>query len=116
MILTNDPLMAFLSVITRQLLARNPGLCTKLGIDNQVFELKEHVRYFRAAVESFGVTYIVLDAFDEFSAEHDDRIELAEQIVELRELVDSRRLRFCITSRKADDVLAAFVASAVARF
>ena len=58
-------------------------------------------------IRSFDTTYIVVDGLDEFSSDHDRRIELAELLVGLRARVSSKSLRICVTSREMEDILQA---------
>jgi hypothetical protein len=92
-----------LAGVTRQLIARKQRT-TNLQIHGELPTLDERKRLFRDTVAQFNAVYIVIDAFDEFSTDHNQRLALARDLTELSK--DSK-CYFCITSREADDVLKA---------
>ena len=93
-----------LGAITRQLLARNPALIGRVPIHGQFPTFEERKRLFLATVDALQVVFIVVDAMDEFSSNHDERIELGKLFVELRDDAGPHRLQILITSREADDI------------
>lgn len=93
-----------IEALTRQLVARNLALCSRILIDDSSFGLKEKKNLLLMALDSFQVVYILVDALDEFSSDPDQRHNLAKLFVELRNKVLSTSLRICITSREAEDI------------
>ena len=60
----------------------------------------------QTALPAFRQVFVVVDALDEFSSEHTDRLVLVRALLMLKSKTAKSNLKICITSRKADDVFA----------
>lgn len=95
-----------LASATRQILERKLELCyhfTDLK-GKRYFGKKEYENIFTRLVGYFDSITITFDALDEFSNEHSERLKLARDLNELREVVGVNRLKMLITTREMKDV------------
>lgn len=103
---SSQSLHSAISIIIRQLIARKPGLLSKYKekISNKFSRVADRTVLLTTILNDLKATYIILDALDEFSGDHNKRIELVKHLTSLITKVDSGKLRLCVTSRPFTDI------------
>lgn len=96
---------AFLSSIARQLVSQNRVLqkaASEFKNNHSRKSEKDLLQFLKDAIGKLGRTFVVIDALDEFSDDHDDRLMLIDALLELR--AADKGFHVCITSREAPDI------------
>lgn len=101
--------------MTRQLIAQKPDLCFefKRFLQDPLPTPHDRKILLTQVLAQFETTFLVLDALDEFSTEYSDRHRLACTLRSIVQDCSTGQVRLCITSREADRIWQALVASTV---
>lgn len=94
-----------IAAIIRQLAARKTELVEKYKdkLENKYASFKDRRNLLISLMDNFETVFILIDALDEFSNDHDKRIELVKMLTDL--FRDCDKMSLLITSRHAKDAM-----------
>lgn len=83
--------VSYLLSVARQLVARKPSLIAKAiaYLQDHNRSTESHLEFLAPLVEEYKRVFIVMDALDEFSTDHDERMALVRALIRLRSMVEN---------------------------